>query len=298
MAKMVKYPGFVGMNNVQDAARLKKPTRDNPFLEAADLVNVDVTDTFSVRRRVGMSKVYTGTPDSVWSNGREMYFVEGGCLKRFWPASKTASIVRVLAAPSLPMSYCQINYVTVCSNGVDLFLIENGVASDFQFSSKTFKEEVVAGHVLSLFNRRLYIGVGNVLYFTDADEVERLDERDDPFVFNSRITMIRPLENGMYVSAEETFWLAGAGPDEFIMKSAHELPALEGTDVAGDNQLIGSDQMPGRFAMWTTEDGICLGLDNGIVQDLTSDRVSFTSKGRGMAAIVKSSGLNQYIVLL
>lgn len=299
MGKMVTYPGFVGMNNVQDPARLKGPTRDNPYIEAADLVNVDVTDTYSVRRRSGKVGIYNGTPDSAWSNGREMYFVEGDYLKRFLPGPPpTATLIRRLSAPHLPMSYCQVNYITVCSNGIDLFLIENGVASDFQFLSETFKEAVVAGHILAYFNRRLYIGVCNAVYYTEAEEIERLDERDDPFVFNSRITMIRPLQNGIYVSAEETYWLEGASPDEFVMRSAYERPAIEGTDVLGDTQIVGIDEVPGSFAMWTTDAGVCLGLDNGMVKNLTLNKVSITARDRGRASIVERGGLNQYIALL
>lgn len=297
MAKHISYPGFVGMNNVQDPARLKGPTRDNPYIEAADLVNVDVTDTFSVKRRPGRAKVYNGAPHSIWSDGKQAYFVEGSSLKRLWE-NYSAETIRALLAPSLPMVYCPVNYLVACSNGVDLFLIENGIASDFAFSSANFKERVLAGHILAEFGRRLYVAVDNAIYYTDADDIERLDERDDPFVFPSRITMILPMESGIFISADRLYWMGGKGPDEFTLQEVNSYPAIEGTGIREDGKYLGIDGVSGPVALWTSEQGICLGLDNGTVENLTLGKIDFTAQKRGTAIVRKRNGLNQYVVLL
>jgi len=296
MAKLepVIFKGFLTTNNVQHKARLRGPTIGNPvdFAECQAIVNADITDTLSAKRRAGITKVYTGTPHSLWSNGTECYFVEGSYLKRLLPTFTTAVTIRTLSSPSLPMSYAQVNYLTVCSNGVDLFLIENGIAYDFEYSSQRFKEAVEAGHIVTLFNRRLFVAIDNVLYYTDADDIQRLDERDDPFAFRERIRGVYPLQNGMYVMADKVYWMAGKGPDDFTLTEAYDGKMIEGCGTVYDGALSGS---PGKRVRFVTSDGICDGDDGGTVQNTTLNTLSFTAQRKGAAIIRKLSGYNQFI---
>jgi hypothetical protein len=197
------------------------------------------------------------------------------------------------------MSYAQVNYLTACSNGIDLFLIENGVAVEFAFSSETFKEAVLAGHMLACFNRRLFVAVDNALYYTDADDIQRLDERDDPIAFDSRINMVLPVgHNGMYVSADKVYWLRGRGADEFSIEVACEGQAVERTGLAIDGALLAEPDFPiqsGPAAIFTTTLGICVGNDAGGVINLTQDSLGFTAQSRGAALIRKNGEFNQYI---
>jgi len=297
--------GFIGMNNLQDKRRLKGPvvSRDRSAYpaECRKIVNFDITDTLDALFRPGRALALACTPHSLWATKDESqaYYVDGS-FKRLFAGSPyyTAVSLRSLSAPSLPLSYAEINYLIACSNGVDLFLVENGVASDFVFSSENFKERVMAGHILAAFNRRLYVALANALYHTDADNIERLDERDDPFVFGSMISMVLPMENGMYVSADKTYWLAGRGPDEFIPRMAYEGRAVEGTGLVIDGALLAEKDFPiqdGTACIFTAEDGICVGNDQGQVFNLTSDTLGFTAQSRGAALIRKQGDFNQYI---
>lgn len=301
MARTINIPGFLGMNNVQDKARLRQPTRDNPYAEVAEIVNAEVTDTYSIRRRQGAGLVYPGTVHSLWSNGAEAYFVEGSNIMRLFRSaagSYGATALRALVAPTMPMSYWQVNNVTVCSNGIDLFFLENGSDFDFQAPTENFKEKTLAGHIVALFKRRLYVAVGSVLYYTDADDLERMDERDDPFAFPSLITMVRPLENGIYVSAGATYWMAGNSPDEFTLRLVDEDPAIKGSDVNVDAGLLGLNGVTGNVAMWTTKSGIMLGLDEGTTENLTDGRLSYDVGTAGSATILERDGSNYYIVTI
>lgn len=296
--------GFAGMNNLQDKRRLKGPVvsrdRSQYPAECREIVNCDITDSLAALLRPGKTLALAGTPHSLWStkDEKQAYFVDGTFKRLFTGIPYTAVSLRSLAAPSIPLSYAEVNYLIACSNGVDLFLVQNGVASEFVFSSATFKEAVMAGHILAYFNRRLYVAVGNALYHTDADNIEALDERDDPFVFGSRINMVLPMENGVYVSADKVHWLAGRGPDEFARSTAYEGRAVEGTGLAIDGALLAGPDFPiqnGPACIFTATDGICVGNDQGQVLNLTVDSLGFTAQQRGAALIRKNGEFNQYI---
>lgn len=299
--KIVSYPGFLGMNNAHDKARLQQPTRGNSFVELEEIINAEVTKTFSIRRRQGVSLVYPGVHRDLWSNGTDAYFVSGSNLMRLLsPIAGVYSAVPVceLTSPTLPMSYCQVNDVTVCSNGADLFIIDGGVAYPFPVPTDNFKERALPGHILAVFNRRLFIAVGNVLYYTDADNIEQLDERDDPFAFSGQITMVKPLENGIYVSADATYWLAGRGPDDFVLKQVDDRKAIKGSDVVANAAKLGISGVNGNVAIWATASDVLVGMDGGIVDDLTKGRLDYSVGEEASGGLVERDGNDYYIVTI
>jgi hypothetical protein len=300
----ITISGFAGMNNLQDKRRLGGPKvgKQRAPAECREIVNCDITDSLAALRRGGYSPALAGSPHSLWNTPDETqaYFVDG-TFKRLFAGSPnyTAASLRALAAPTFPMSYAPVNYLIACSNGIDLFLIENGFTSDFVFSSAEFKEAVMAGHILAYFNGCLYVAVGNALYRTDPYDIQRLDERDDPFVFGEMITMVLPCgKNGMYVGADKVHWLSGRGPDEFTPSDAYDGTVIEGTGLVLDGALLAEKDFPiqsGDAVIFTCADGICVGNDQGQVFNLTSDSLSFTAQQRGAALIRKNGEFNQYI---
>jgi len=287
--------GFIGMNNLQNAKRLKSPVVGRPVdtAECVLISNFDIDDTVSAITRPGKTLTYAGAVEDMWATADESqcYFRIGTTLYRLMPDLVTAVPVWILGS-TLPLSFTEINYLIACSNGFDLFVIENGVASYFKAQTTNFKETVQAGHILACYDRRLYIAIGNELYFTDADDIDRLDERDDPFAFNSRITMVLPLDNGMYVAADKVYWLPGKGPDDFAPFMAYDGKVVENSGVMIDGTLMGSS---GKFGVFTATDGICIGSDGGQVTNVTLNKISFVDGHRGSAMIRKNGDFNQYI---
>lgn len=288
--------GFAGMDNLQDAARLKGPTASEPTsaAESVQIVNFDVSDTISASTRGGVSKFYSGTPHSIHHSG---LFVEGSSLKMLLPDFSTVITVCPLQSPSSPMSYAPVNYLTVCSNGVDLFMVQSGVITPFSAPTANFKEAIQPAQIVFYFGRRLYYAVGPALYYSDADNIEQADTRDNPFVFNKPITMALALDNGIYVGADKVYWLAGRTPEEMTTPGvAYDGTAIMGTGVTFDGSLVGGS---GKVGMFTATDGICICSDGGQIENITLKKISF-SNGHVGAALIKQragqqSNINQYI---
>jgi hypothetical protein len=212
-------------------------------------------------------------------------------LYRLMTDFKTAAPIWLLTSEQ-PLSYTMVNYMIVCSNGIDLFIIENGVASYFTIPTMLNKLPVKAGHIVAFFNRVLYLAVGNMVYRTDADDVQQRDSRKKPFVFNAPVTMMLALENGMYFGADKVYWLSGRAPEDFMSNMAYDGQVVENTGVVYDGSLSGGAE---KTAAFTATDGVCLGLDGGQVTNYTLNKVKFTNGQRGAAIVRKSQELNQYI---
>jgi hypothetical protein len=287
-----QLPGFAGTNNVQDASRLAGPAVGNPSVapESAMISNFDITDTGSAATRPGNTQVYTGTPHSLDPNGSG-YFVET-TFKLLLPNYSAISLCS-LSAPTLPMSYAKVNYLTVCSNGVDLFMAQADTIMQFLAPTAQFKEAIKPSQHVAFFNRTLYYAVSNVLYYSDADNIEQSDTRNPPFVFNAPITMVLPLDNGIVVGADNIYWLAGQIPEEMVSPGvAYKGTVIAGTGVVFDASLFGGN---GKIGMFTANDGICLCTDSGQIQNLTLGKIGFTAQQHGAAIIRKRNGCNQYL---
>jgi len=287
-----QLPGFAGTNNVQDAKRLNGPVVGNPSVapESAMISNFDITDTKSAVTRDGNTKVYTGTPHSLDPNGSG-YFVET-TFKLLLPTYSAVSLCSLLA-PTLPMSYAKCNYLTVCSNGVDLFMAQSNTIMQFMAPTAQFKVPILPAQHVAFFNRTLYYAVGNVLYPSDTDNIEQSDTRAPTFVFNAPITMVMPLDNGIVVGADKVYWLAGQVPEELTsLGDGYDGTAVAGTGVVFDASLFGGS---GKIGMFTANNGICLCTNSGQIQNLTLNKIGFTAQQQGAAIIRKKNGCNQYL---
>ena len=293
-----KVSGFAGMDNLQDSARLKGPTVSEPTsdVESVQIVNFDITDTRSASTRQGVTKITSGAPHSWDPNGSGL-FVDGNYLKLLLPDLSTVFTVCPLKSPSSRMSYTPVNYLTVCSNGVDLFMVQSGVVTPFATPAENFKEAIQPAQIVFFFGRRLYYAIGPVLYYSDADNIEQADTRDAPFVFNKPITMGMPLDNGIYVGADKVYWLAGRAPEEMTTPGVgYDGRAIPGTGITFDGSLVNGS---GKVGMFTATDGVCICVDGGQIENVNLKKISFSNGHVGAALIKQNAGqqsnINQYI---
>jgi hypothetical protein len=288
----LQITGLAGVNNLQDSTQLRGPVVGNPsgVAECVDISNFDIDDKYGATTRQGKGLVYAGTPHSLDPHGSG-YFVEG-TFKLLLPDYTAVSLCSLSDSTS-PMSYAPVNYLTVCSNGVDLFMAQSGAIMQFLVPTLPHKVPILPAQIVAFYKRRLYYAVGQTLYPSDADNIEQSDTRDKPLKFNANINMVMPLDNGIWVGADKIYWLAGRTFEDFsIPGDGYNGVAVKGTDRVFDGSLIGGS---GKVGIFTSNDGICLCFDNGQIQNMTLNQIGYTAQTKGSALIRKSNGLNQYI---
>lgn len=119
---------FAGMNNrLPDHALdiVERGRKVGDYLRNA--VNVDLTDAGTLQRRKGSTRVLSGSDcHSLWSEGGQAFFVDGGAIK----ALPSGDTVRSGLAYGRPVSWCRLPDDRVAwSNGAELGFIERGVSS-------------------------------------------------------------------------------------------------------------------------------------------------------------------------
>ena len=143
-----------------------------------------------------------------------------------------------------------------------------------------------AGQCVSYFRGHTIVAVGSVLYPSVPYGYELFDLRRY-FDFESPITLIAPVESGVFVCTEAVnYFLPGLTPDDWKQKTATAEGAIPGTLVYVDGEDVGAGT-PGRVALWLSRAGVCMGLDDG------SFKVA--NRNRLLTSIVRASGASTVI---
>lgn len=159
-----------------------------------------------------------------------------------------------------------------------------------------------AGQVLAHYRGRIYIAAGSVLYATVALGYEWVDMRDYVAFDDSAIRIVAAVESGLFVGTEKgIYFLGGTEFGEMTLVTQMQdvsavmgsLAIVDGKDATGKDELSGK-----QLALFTTSAGIVLGMPDGSLVNLTSDRYRFVSGKRSAAIFRFQDKLNQYMVFV
>jgi hypothetical protein len=157
-----------------------------------------------------------------------------------------------------------------------------------------------SGQALALFKGRIYIASGEILFATTALSYEHCDLRDYRAIDGSRILLLAPVEGGLFVGTEQAIWfLGGASFADNALVRKLDGPPIPGTLVSGDlGDILGNEQMAGqRAVMFTTSQGVVLGLPDGSLMNLTVDTYRLPKATVG-AAMLRTGRMHQYLLSL
>lgn len=135
------------------------------------------------------------------------------------------------------------------------------------------KAPLPAGSILAHLNGRLFSANSTYLYWSDAYNFGLYDALKNLIPFPASITIVAPCVNGLYVVADQTYWLFGIGTE-----------AMEIVPVSKDTAVPGTaGQFPGGMKVfWVGEDGLMVGDSQGQVQNLTDKAVALDSATSGV----------------
>lgn len=298
---------FRGMNNVDDPLDVGAPVpriRQLRFTEAVSIVNADPDNDGRVALRPGYVKRYSGDILSAWANDEYILFHEGILLKRLSliPGATTHSL-KIGLSESQPAVFCEVNGLVVYSDGTIISRIWQGKDYPMPVPTEQFKIPTPAGQCLALFYRRLLVGALDILYVSDPDTVEQMDDRLCRFPLGGRIGMIAPVDDGVYVSTDaRIYFLGGHGPHEWSQPGAvvkvADYPAISGTDIILNAGLTGIEGAKGNLALFTTAKGFCFGLNGGNLINTSEWTVHPETSDRGTAIVREENGLAHYLVAM
>lgn len=290
----VEY-NFMTMNNKVDPAQL-----DISKGECPSLINVFPTARGGIITRPGYTQINSANYRYSWSTGAVGYLVTSTGLYTFDGTDITliASI-----SDSQYHDFCQVNDVVVYTNTIDYLIIQDNQVFTPTPVDAPFKVAPVAGSCLEYYNGRVYIAKDNSLYCTDPFTTEWMDERQYIVsVFESPITMINRVDDGLYVSTKEKlYYLSGDDPyvgEGFNTELILDFPVIWRSAIVTYGDRFVAAEMQGSIIIFATTQGICVAGNGGNLKNLSYDKISYDFGNIASANLLEYNGQLYYILTM
>ena len=285
-----------GINNVVDAARM----------EPHQLVyahNVDISNKGKPSRRDGNTKKVTPSVNahSMWGDNKKCFYVDGGSLKML-NEDYTSTTLRT-GVSDYHMSFCEVNDQYYYTNPAVIGFIYNGVSNLLPVPTDEQRHAHLPGQHIEYYNGRLYVARNQNIWYSDVNYLGQVDRRFNFMQFENEITMMKAVDDGLWISCgdidrQTTYFVQGATREQFSRRRFANYGCIEGSDVKiKDGSKIG-EGLSGTVIMWATDEGICIGGNNGQFINITDGKFNYPDKRFGAGLFRDENGLAQYITNL
>lgn len=199
------------------------------------------------------------------------------------------------------------NVYLIGHNGDHAYLAGSTTNSAFSFTGKNDSlavpcrtdglDAAPVGTVSAVFGSRVLVAVESVLYASLPHRWELFDLRRDFKQFTDQITLIQPVDDGVYIgTTSELAFLSGAEFDEMAYRQVIQGPVVLGSGVTVMADMIRGQQ--GGTAMVCIADGVlCAGFNGGSVARLTEGRYQTSVTEVSAAFRMLSGRIPQYLAI-
>jgi hypothetical protein len=301
VAEINIFTGSSGLNIKIDPARLPYDP-ETGVQDLAVAVNVDHDYTGRVSRRKGFAATArTEVIHSLWCDGGPCLFVTGDALCLLNP-DYTYKLLRNVTE-NAKMRYVQVDDIAYYTNGIEMGYVQNGASAGWSAAAapygpdpttRTLYSPPVGSH-LEVYNGHMFIAQGNIVWFSEPFAYNHFDLVRSYLPFGGEVRMFKSVEGGIWISTHHhTYFLEGSLPKEFRRRIAATYPAIEDTVVQVDASKLGNGEFQGLGLLWTTREGICLGLSDGTFMNLTQRKIDLPHTLRGAGLLFDE----RYVALL
>jgi len=139
------------------------------------------------------------------------------------------------------------------------------------------------------FNGRMLVADGPVLWLSEAYALERFNYATGYVQYPQDISIVEPVTDGVWVAADQTYFLRGIGTAELSQARILEYGAIFGTgcDVPGT---------PNKA--WHTPRGMVLAGPGGSIKNLTEANVAMGNADSGASIVREHDGLRLFMASL
>lgn len=295
---------FTGLNTVDDPVRLRTTVVETPEGNKAayplvKAVNVDIDNTYGLSSRVGSTKRLSGTDiHSFWANDLLSFFMDGTTLYKLNYGDNVDYTVTELdtGITRAKMSYCQINDRVYMSNGYYIKYYSNYLMNILTVPVDNYKAVLPSGQRIAYHKGSMLVAKERVIYISDS-LCDHYDVRTGYRVFENNITMLISVDNGVYVSDGNT-WFLSTEEDPLAFKKTYisSLDAILYSDTVIDGLFVG-EGIEGKAAIWLTSEGVCVGDNNGKVKIVTPNYL-MPSATQGASTIRNIDGIVHYLATI
>jgi hypothetical protein len=202
-----------------------------------------------------------------------------------------------------------INIYLTAANGDAGFFAGSTTGSMFSYIGKNdalslpcrtdFLQPAPAGTVTCFWRGRVLTAVGSVMYASRTNAWETFDFRRDFKQFSGNITLIQPVDDGIYVGTEnELAFLAGTEFDKLVYTQKIAAPTVLGSGVAVRGELIrqGEGAALGAAMICIADRVLVAGFSGGSIIRLTEGQYA-TDAPEVAATFRMVRGIPQYVAI-
>jgi hypothetical protein len=117
------------------------------------------------------------------------------------------------------------------------------------------------------------------------------------FNTGTRPLLLAAVNGGVYLGTENyVAWLPGKSPETMEFESVADYGVIPGTVSMALAEQVGGGKGPA--VIFATQKGVCVGLDNGQIKNVTRGRFAYPVQQRGASVVRTIRGVPQYVVTL
>lgn len=151
-----------------------------------------------------------------------------------------------------------------------------------------FMQPPPPGQLLEVHNGRIWIAAGPNVFRTQPLRYGLYDPEEDYLMYPRRVVLLKRVDDGMYVSADGTYFESGIGTPDLDHKPIHPYRAIEG---AACNIPDSKD------VMWLSTRGFVRGSAGGVVKNLTDGQVAMAAYTRACIGVVEKDGVKSVVAI-
>jgi hypothetical protein len=143
--------------------------------------------------------------------------------------------------------------------------------------------------ILRYHRGRMYMVSGNVVWYSDPYYFSRIRLASNFWQLPADITIFEPVEAGIWVVADKTYFYEGGGTDDFKVLKTLDYGAVPGTSV----------RLPhGEGVAWQSERGLIVASETGKSENMQESLVTPIPAESGASLLREKDGLRQIITAL
>lgn len=160
-----------------------------------------------------------------------------------------------------------------------------------------FADKMPPGDILCHHYGRLYVASGNTMVYSEALRPGLTRIMDNYMVFPADITIVLSHLSGLYVVADQAYFLPGGDPAKMGRVVAYPFSGVKGTGQIVSASMFGVEA-EGGVPYWFSDNGPVLGLTGGVVLPLTEDAVGVPAYASGATMFREIDGIRSMLTSL
>lgn len=196
-----------------------------------------------------------------------------------WPADVTSLWIYMTSPNGAELMLAQV----LTSPAVSVSFVINPTLSERCIT--LLMAPMPAGDIVRYLNGRLFVAVGSTLYYSEPYALSLRSPTRNYIQFPERITVLEPVNNGFFVIADQTYWVAGD------VVEAELNPVLPYGAVFGTGVQIPNE----NAACWMSTRGLVRGEQDGSVKNLQEQNVAVDPAALGASSFMERDGMKQAV---